>query len=92
MALAGIGVLVAGVLATACGGSPASSTAARSHSMLAAELAYSWCMRAHGAPGFPDPNPQAGGFVSSAGSKSSSWNPNSPQFQAAQKACAYLNP
>lgn len=156
--LAGIALLLAGVLAAACSGSTASSTAGRSGSRQGAELAFSRCMRAHGAPSFPDPQPGGGyshsaiqatggrfspqvqaagkhcrqqaaaaGFTHTASqtrqhvtqlmafaacmrkhglpnfpdpnanggftsSQSSSWDPGSPQFQAAQKACAYLNP
>jgi hypothetical protein len=157
-ALAGFALLAAGMLATACGGSPGSSTAAHSQSRQSLELAYSRCMRAHGVPNFPDPKPGGGysrsavqaiggqfspqvqaaqkhckqqaaaaGFTHTAAqtrkhvkqlvafaacmrkngvpnfpdpnaqgaivaSPGSSWDPSSLQFQAAQKACAYLNP
>lgn len=46
-------------------------------------VAFSECMRSHGEPKFPDPNSQ--GVVIQLGI-----NRNSPQFQAAQKACAHL--
>jgi hypothetical protein len=158
VAPAGIAVLAAGVLATACGGSSASPSARHSQSRQSAELAYSRCMRAHGVPNFPDPRPGGGyshsaiqaiggqfspqvqaaqmhcqpqaaaaGFTHTAAqirqhvkqliafaacmrkhgvpnfpdpnsqgaivaSQGSNWNPSSPQFQAAQKVCAYLNP
>jgi len=49
-------------------------------------VAFSACMRAHGEPKFPDPNSQ--GAVSSL--IQLGINLNSPQFQAAQKACAHL--
>lgn len=45
-------------------------------------VAFSECMRSHGEPKYPDPNSQ--------GVVSSTIDPNSPQFQAAQRACAHL--
>jgi hypothetical protein len=48
-------------------------------------LAYSQCMRAHGVTNFPDPNGQGQLFIQ--GSPGSGLDPNSPTFQAAQKAC-----
>ena len=53
-------------------------------------LAYSQCMRSHGLPDFPDPNSQ--GFIegkssSASGGNADDLNPNSPAYQAAQKAC-----
>ncbi len=47
-------------------------------------LKFSACMRSHGVPGFPDPNGQGAIAISS----SMGIDPNSPQFQAAQQACA----
>jgi hypothetical protein len=49
-------------------------------------VAFSACMRSHGEPKFPDPNSQ--GAVSSL--IQLGIDPNSPQFQAAQKTCAHL--
>jgi hypothetical protein len=49
-------------------------------------VAFSACMRSHGEPKFPDPSSQ--GAVSSL--VQLGIDPNSPQFQAAQKACAHL--
>jgi hypothetical protein len=63
-------------------------TAAQIRKHVKQLVAFAACMRKHGMPNFPDPNAQ-GGFV---GSPGSGWDPSSPQFQAAQKACAYLNP
>jgi hypothetical protein len=51
-------------------------------------LAVVRCMRSHGVPYFPDPNSQ-GSIVAGPGT---GWDPSSPKFQAAQKACASLNP
>jgi hypothetical protein len=49
-------------------------------------VAFSACMRSHGEPKFPDPNSQgAVGSLIQLGI-----DPNSPQFQAAQEACAHL--
>ncbi|HEX3518872.1 MAG TPA: hypothetical protein VHT29_07550 [Solirubrobacteraceae bacterium] len=55
-------------------------------------LKFSACMRSHGVPNFPDPEFHSGGGGASIrlGSKKSGpggLDPNSPQFQAAQKAC-----
>ena len=49
-------------------------------------LAMSQCMRAHGITNFPDPSFQDGGARIQLGS-STGLNPQSPAFQAAQKAC-----
>jgi len=46
-------------------------------------LKFSTCMRSHGLPDFPDPSTSGGIQISS----SSGIKPNSPEFQAAQKAC-----
>jgi hypothetical protein len=51
-------------------------------------LKLSACMRSHGLANFPEPNAQGGLQINS----SSGLNPNSPQFQAAQKACASFAP
>lgn len=50
---------------------------------LGGGLAFSRCMRAHGVPGFPDPNAQ--GEIQIAGS---AIDPRSASFQAAMRACA----
>jgi hypothetical protein len=52
----------------------------------AAALAFSACMRSHGVPKFPDPQFSAGRASLRIG-RSSGIDPNSPKFQAAQKAC-----
>lgn len=77
-------LVMAGVLAAACGGSPASPKAVRSRSVQSAELAYSSCIRAHGVPDFPDPQPGGGyarGAINAIGGQ------NSPRLLPAQKAC-----
>jgi len=60
-------------------GAPSTAT-----SKAAAGAKFSACMRSHGVPNFPDPS-SGGGLVINPGS---GINPNSPQFQAAQRACA----
>jgi hypothetical protein len=51
-------------------------------------LKYSQCMRAHGMPNFPDP--QFSGNKAELRLNKSTFNPNSPQFKKAQKACENL--
>ena len=57
---------------------------------VARALKYSECMRAHGVPSFPDPDVSNGGVRISIGAPGI--NPNSPQFQAAQKTCQQIAP
>jgi hypothetical protein len=49
-------------------------------------LKFAACMRKHGLPNFPDPTFSHGNI----GQRG--FDPNSPQFQSGQKACASLNP
>jgi hypothetical protein len=51
-------------------------------------LKYAQCMRSHGVPKYPDPNSKGGTHIS----KNSGINPQSPQFQSAQRACRSLAP
>jgi hypothetical protein len=54
-------------------------------------LKYSACMRRNGVPKFPDPKSNAeGGIDVTAGG--SDFDPSSPQFKAAEKACKELAP
>ncbi|HEX6548726.1 MAG TPA: hypothetical protein VF134_08305 [Candidatus Dormibacteraeota bacterium] len=48
-------------------------------------LRFAQCMREHGITDFPDPG--SGGGISIQAGQSSDLDPNSPQFQAAQRAC-----
>jgi hypothetical protein len=48
--------------------------------------AFSACMRSHGVPNFPDPSSSGGIQING------SIDPNSPQFQAAQRVCQKLLP
>jgi hypothetical protein len=53
-----------------------------------ASLAYSQCMRTHGVPDYPDPDPS--GAVSIYAGPGTDLNPNSPALQAAKQACHSL--
>lgn len=55
-----------------------------------AMLKFSNCMRAHGIADFPDPDPD--GRMTIKAGQGSDLNPNSPQFQAAQRACQKYMP
>jgi hypothetical protein len=58
---------------------------AQQQQLLAQGLRYARCMRSHGVADFPDPSvPKGGGLFFSAPPGSDS---NTPQLQAAQKAC-----
>jgi hypothetical protein len=63
-------------------------TPAEEQQVLAQALKYSECIRSHGEPNFPDPEGRGGAISQSLGRI----NANSPQFQAAQKACRSLQP
>jgi hypothetical protein len=67
-------------LAPALGGSPGQNRTAA--------LRFSSCMRSHGVPNFPDPNAN-GGFMIGA---NNGIDPNSPQYQNAQRACQKYMP
>jgi hypothetical protein len=62
--------------------------------MVAQALKFSKCMRGHGLPNFPDPDvgrsPSGIGIAIRLGGPGSGVNPQSPTFQAAQKACQKL--
>jgi hypothetical protein len=76
-AIAGIAVLAA-----ACGsGSPSGAGSGSGQAPYQQALDYAHCMRAHGDPGFPDPNSQ-GLFPRPAG----------PRYQPASRACGHLLP
>ena len=69
-ALAGVALLAA-----ACGGGPATLTAAQKYQK---DIAYAQCMRSHGEPSWPDPNSQ-GDFVFD--NPGTSLDLSSPQYQ-----------
>jgi hypothetical protein len=77
------------------GGKPPSP--AEQAKMQEKALQFSQCMRTHGVPNFPDPefSHSGGGVGIRIGSKQGGpgrIDPNSPQFQAAQKACQSILP
>jgi hypothetical protein len=102
-----IGMLAAGLLAAACssgstgpsvaGAGPATTSrtpfsgqsGTSGGSAQSTGLQYSQCMRAHGVTDFPDPSAQGGYNLGGPGS--SDLNPNSPTFQAAERACSSLS-
>ncbi len=82
------GVLVAAAagitLLAACGGS--TPTTAAHQTVYQNELAYAQCMRAHGDPGFPDP--QSDGTFNETQANHGAFG--GPVAQSANKACAHL--
>jgi subtilase family serine protease len=82
-------VVAAIAVLTACGGSPSSSggSASAESATYRADLAYAQCMRTHGVPGFPDPNPSGGISISISGQP----HANSPAARA-NDACEHLLP
>ena len=79
-ALAGIALLL-----VACGGG--GSPALGGTTVYQKALAYSQCMRAHGVPGFPDPQPNGAILIN--GQKD---HLNGAQVNAADKTCHHLLP
>jgi hypothetical protein len=55
-----------------------------------ANLNYSKCMREHGISDFPDPN--ADGSLAIQVNPGGDLDPNNPQYQSADKACAHFRP
>jgi hypothetical protein len=86
-----IGAVLAGtaLLVSACGGSPATSSAGPPTlaTLTDQALAYAKCMRAHGIPDFPDPTVQDNAHTKGVGFSLNGINPNSPQVKAAAKTC-----
>src|SRR5215472_3583833 len=83
------------VLATGCLGVhehvlPSGGPASTGSANYPAELAYARCMRAHGLPGFPDPNP-SGPSAGPSFSVQLNGNPTSPAARA-HDACKHLLP
>jgi hypothetical protein len=73
------------------GGQPSPAPQAQA---LAQALKFSQCMRAHGIADFPDPQSVPGGGIRMTlrATPGSDLDPNSPLFDAAQKACQSLMP
>jgi hypothetical protein len=83
------------LLAAACSGSPSSTGSggaphAAGSSSSPSAVAYSACMRSHGVPNFPDPDPGSGGAIPKADPQR--LRVSTSQLQAAQTACQHLLP
>jgi hypothetical protein len=74
------------LLAAACGGGGGTATSAQLTNYQKA-LAFSQCMRAHGEPGFPDPQPDGSLLIN--GPKD---HLNGALMNSASKACQHLMP
>lgn len=72
------------------GSASRSTSAADSASTQGNALKYAQCMRAHGVPKFPDPGPN--GQLQMKVGPGTGIDPNSPTFQAAQRACQKYRP
>jgi hypothetical protein len=81
--VASLGSTTSTTAGAATGGGSSSPSAA-----AAQLLKFSQCMRDHGLTNFPDPTSQGDIEFQNVGKN----NPNSPQFQKAQKACQSLMP
>lgn len=71
------------------------STAAQGGSGASLEnalLGYTNCMRTHGEPNMPEPTANGSGVHISAAVGAGGFDPNTPQFAAASKACEHLLP
>jgi len=66
-------------------------SSARRQLMKQRLLAFAACMRSHGFPRYRDPTFGPGGMVSQGTNRDDGMDPNSPIFQAAQKACQQNN-
>jgi hypothetical protein len=65
---------------------PGSAQASQGANTASQSLRFAECMRSHGALNYPDPNPD-GSFTLPKGA-----NPQSPQWQAAERDCQKLMP
>jgi hypothetical protein len=70
---------------------PGSSSSTGGSSAAQQELAYAQCMRSHGVPNYPDPNPNPTVNPRIALAQAGV-DTNSPQFQAASQICERLYP
>jgi hypothetical protein len=88
------------VLAAGCGGGAASPRGSGKPPETTLLIEFSACLRAHGLPGFPDPQSEAAGGGFPSNSLNPYLNPSArgafalndytPQFQAAEKHCSSL--
>jgi hypothetical protein len=103
-----VALVVLCIAAAACGDSPSSSGVASlgstttttvapasqgvtNSAYYAAVVKFSECMRDHGVPDYPDPNAQTD-KVGALALQQAGVDPNSSQFQAANKVCFHLLP
>ena len=83
-----VAVAAVSLLAAGCGGSSTTAATTAAATTRNEALAFSHCMHSHGVPNFPDPN--SSGQIPK--DQIIPLDPRSPQFQAAQRACARLWP
>jgi len=90
-----IATAIVPLLVAACGSGSGPSSAgsggtrnARASTASPSAVAYSYCMRSHGVPRFPDP-PSNGGLAKGSAQE---LGVTGSQFQAAQRACQHLIP
>jgi hypothetical protein len=69
----------------ACGSSSKPGGAPSASDRYASSVRFSDCMRSHGVPNFPDPNPSDGEVRIT---PASGLNPQAPAFLSAHNACA----
>ncbi len=83
-----LAAVVAGITlpAAASGGGPSAAGPGAHLTAYQRELAYAECMRAHGDPGFPDP--QSDGTFNESPANAGAFH--GPVFQSANKACVHL--
>jgi hypothetical protein len=79
------GLAATALLAAACSGDPSPTSAA--DTAYQKMLAYSQCMRAHGEPGFPDPQPNGNLLIDGRQN-----HLNGTMMNSANKACQHLMP
>jgi hypothetical protein len=85
--------LVLALPLAACGSSGTGdkqAAAITGNTAYAQGLKFSQCMRSHGVPSFPDPQPN--GSMLLRAQPGTSLNPQAPAFQSAQSACKHLLP
>jgi hypothetical protein len=80
------------LLASACGGGGSSGSASSGRSGYQQMVAYSQCMRSHGAPFWPDPSKAPGGVYDYTITPQISQQERGPGWQAALTACRKLAP
>lgn len=80
-----IAAAITALLTAACGGGGGGSPVATKLTAYQKALAYAQCMRAHGVPGWPDPNSRGNFLITHI-------SIGSARFTSANKACEHLDP